>query len=127
MIVHHELLADIYLLMLGPAWADSSELALAQHLNCAVRSDKAAVWVDCRLLPTLSPTAARLLWACHWRLQRRQAQLVLCRVSVSGVQVLQQVYAEPQPQLCVVASLDEAVARLQEQVGPPTRSRSDLA
>ena len=79
MIVYHELLPQAYLLV--PAYdPTTSELPLAWQLKRAMRSGKPAVWVDCRLLHTLSATTIRLLRACHRSLQRRQAQLMLCHV-----------------------------------------------
>ncbi|GAA4502177.1 hypothetical protein GCM10023172_25170 [Hymenobacter ginsengisoli] len=79
LIAYYELLPQAYLLV--PAHdPTTSELPLAWQLRCAMRSGKRAVWVDCRLLHTLSATAIRLLHACHRRLQRQQAQLVLCHV-----------------------------------------------
>ena len=119
LIVHHELLPEIYLLVLAPDPASPSELELAHHLSCAVRSGKPAVWVDCRLVDMLSPTAARLLWACHYRLQRRGAHLVLCRVSAALAQLLNQLCTGATPDLCLVDSLYEAAARLHPQ---PTES-----
>jgi anti-anti-sigma regulatory factor len=107
MIVHHEILPDSYLLILAADHADPSELELAHHLSCAARSDKPAVWVDCRLLDTLSTTAARLL-ACHHRLRRRNAQLILCRVSERLEQALQRASTHLTPTLCLVPSLDDA-------------------
>ena len=79
LIVYHELLPQAYLLILAHD-PTTSELPLAWQLKRAMRSGKPAVWVDCRLLHTLSGTAIRLLLACHRCLQRRHAQLVLCRV-----------------------------------------------
>lgn len=111
LIVHHELLPECYLLVLAPDAAQASELELAQHLSCAVRSGKPAVWVDCRLLDTISLTAVRLLWACHHRLKRRGAELVLCRVSEPLAQALRRHYI-PTDELCVVASLDDAAQQL---------------
>jgi anti-anti-sigma regulatory factor len=108
MIVHHEILPDSYLLILAADHADPSELELAHHLSCAARSDKPAVWVDCRLLDTLSTTAARLLLACHHRLRRRNAQLILCRVSERLEQALQRASTHLTPTLCLVPSLDDA-------------------
>jgi len=90
LIVHHELLPEIYLLVLAPDPADASELELAHHLGCAARSGKPAVWVNCRLVDTMSATGAQLLWACHHRLRQRGAQLVLCRVSAALRQQLRQ-------------------------------------
>jgi hypothetical protein len=60
LIVYHELLPQAYLLGLAPDPAATSERALAQHLRHALQSGKAAVWVDCRLLTSLSPAAVRL-------------------------------------------------------------------
>lgn len=85
MIVYHEILPQAYLPI--PAHdPTTSELPLAWQLKRAMRSGKPAVWVDCRLLHTLSGTALRLLRACHRTLQRRHAQLVLCRVPAALAQ-----------------------------------------
>ena len=113
MIVHYELLPEAYLLVLAanPTPGPAPEAELAAQLRQAARSGKPAVWVDCRLLPTLSRPAARLLWACHHRLQRRRAQLVLCRVSEPLALALEQAHG-PATELCRVHSLDEAVAQL---------------
>jgi len=114
MIVYHELLPEAYLLVLAanPTPGPVPEAELAEQLRRAARSDKPAVWVDCRLLPTLSRPAARLLWACHHRLRRRHARLVLCRVSGPLAQALDQAQHYPDTELCQVLSLDEAVAQL---------------
>ncbi|TPG66353.1 STAS domain-containing protein [Hymenobacter nivis] len=120
LIVYHEIMPDSYVLVLAPDSATASEFELAHHLSCAARSGKPAVWVDCRLVNTMSPTAARLLWACHHRLQKRGAQLVLCGVSAALAQVLHQLCTGPKPDLCLVDSLDEADARLRAQ--PSQRS-----
>lgn len=113
MIVYHELLPEAYLLVLAtdPTPGPAPEAELAAQLRQAVRSGKPAVWVDCRLLPTLSRPAARLLWACHHRLRRRHARLVLCRVSAALGEALAQAHG-PAGELCQVLSLDEAVAQL---------------
>ena len=113
MIVYHELLSEAYLLVLAadPTPGPVPEAELAAQLRQAVRSGKPAVWVDCRLLPTLSRPAARLLWACHHRLRRRRARLVLCRVSGPLALALEQAHG-PAAALCQVQSLDEAVAQL---------------
>ena len=113
MIVYHELLPEAYLLVLAadPTPGPAPEAELAAQLRQAARSDKPAVWVDCRLLPTLSRPAARLLWACHHRLRRRRARLVLCRVSEPLALALEQAHG-PATELCRVHSLDEAVAQL---------------
>jgi anti-anti-sigma regulatory factor len=116
MLVYHELLAEAYLLVLAadPAPGPTPEAELATQLRRAVRSDKRAVWVDCRLLPTLSRPAARLLWACHHRLRRRQARLVLCRVSAPLAEALAAAKSGPATELNQVLSLDEAVAQLRD-------------
>jgi anti-anti-sigma regulatory factor len=115
MIVYHELLPEAYLLVLAadPKPGPVPEAELAAQLRQAVRSGKAAVWVDCRLLTTLSRPAARLLWACHHRLRRRCARLVLCRVSgpLALALALEQAHGSAAA-LCQVQSLDEAVAQL---------------
>jgi anti-anti-sigma regulatory factor len=116
MIVHHELLPDSYLLILAADPADSSEQELARHLSYAARSDKPAVWIDCRLLDVLSTEAARLLLACHHRLRRRKAQLILCRVSDCLQQTLQQVGARSVVSLCLVPTLDDAAEQTWHQL-----------
>ena len=105
MIVYHELLPQAYVLGLAPSPA--LEGALAQQLRRAERSGKAAVWVDCRLLTSLSAGAVRLLHACHHRLRQRQAQLVLCRVSGALAGTLRQASAD----LGLAPTFDEAAAR----------------
>lgn len=116
LIVHHELLPEIYLLVLAPDPATPSELELAHHLGCAARSGKPAVWVDCRLVDAMSATAARLLWVCHHRLRKRGAQLVLCRVSAPLAQQLNQhCPSGAAPDLHLVNSLDEAAAHFYAQ------------
>lgn len=114
MLVYHELLPEAYLLVLAanPTPNPAAEAELAEQLRRAARSGKPAVWVDCRLLPRLSRPAARLLWACHYRLRRRQARLVLCRVSAPLAQALEQAGPGPATELCQVSTLDEAVAQL---------------
>jgi hypothetical protein len=62
MIVYHELLPEAYLLVLAadPTPGLVPEAELAALLRQAARSGKPAVWVDCRLLPTLSRPAGAL-------------------------------------------------------------------
>ena len=79
-IAYRELLPTAYLLVLAPGPPDPREHVLAHELRQAARSGRAAVWVDCRLLPTLSCRAVRLLRAWHGRLRASHARLVLCRV-----------------------------------------------
>ena len=80
MIAFRELLPTAYLLVLAPGPPDPREQALAHELRQAAGSGRAAVWVDCRLLPTLSCRAVRLLRAWHGRLRASHTRLVLCRV-----------------------------------------------
>ena len=76
MIVCHELFPTSYLLALAPTVTSTlAETELEAHLTLAGRSSRPAVWVDCRLLDTLSATAAWLLWAGQQRLHRRHAKL----------------------------------------------------
>lgn len=109
MVICHELLPTSCLLVLAPT-TSSAETTLAAHLAQACRSGKPAVWVDCRLLTTLSSTAAWLLWACQQCLQRRRARLVLCQVAPTVEHTLQQVLAGTENQLYLVPTLDDASA-----------------
>ena len=79
-VVYHELLPESYLLILAPSRTDDSEAALAHSLHCAQRSGKAAVWIDCGMLHSLSDEAAQLLWGAHHQLEAKQAKLVLVHV-----------------------------------------------
>jgi hypothetical protein len=108
MVLYHEALPYSYLLVLAPDHANAPSADLAQHLDRACGSGKPAVWVDCRLLDTLSAKAARLLLACHQRLRRRRVRLVLCRVSERLEQTLRQAFTGPDCELCLVPSLDDA-------------------
>jgi anti-anti-sigma regulatory factor len=111
MITVHELFPTSYLLALAPAAVTATaEAELAAHLAHACRSGKPAVWVDCRLLDTLSPTAAWLLWSCQQRLHRHHSRLVLCRVSATVKHTLQQVLACTGESLLIVPTLDDAAA-----------------
>lgn len=102
LIIYNEIVLDRYLLVLAPGKA--SEASLAEHLDRACRSNTPAVWVDCRLLDTVSATTAWLLWACQQRLRRRHVRLVLCRVSRCLEDTLRQVL--PNADLHVVPTLD---------------------
>lgn len=107
MILLHAALPESYLLVLAPdnhAGALSGA-GLAHHLDRACRSGKPAVWVDCRLLDTVSATAVWLLWACQRRLRRRHAPLVLCRVSGGVEQQLRQIFQVAD--LCLTSTLDD--------------------
>ena len=121
MIVCHEMFPTSYLLALAPTPATTSvsapatapapaETELEAHLAHACRSGKPAVWVDCRLLDTLSATAAWLLWACQQRLHRRHARLVLCRVPAAVERILRRTLAGARPDLLIVPTLDDAAA-----------------
>ena len=55
LVVYHEAFSDRYLITLVPS--DTPEDAgLAAHLDRACHSSKIAVWIDCRLVRTLSTT-----------------------------------------------------------------------
>ena len=111
MIVYHQLFPTSYLLALAPTAATTlAEAELEAYLALASRSGKPAVWVDCRLLDTLSATAAWLLWACQQRLHRRHARLVLCRVSAAVERILRRTLAGTGPDLLIVPTLDDAAA-----------------
>ena len=109
MIVCHELFPTRYLLALAPT-AATTETELEAHLTLACRSGRRAVWVDCRLLDTISATAAWLLWACQQRLHRRHARLVLYRVPVAVERILQRTLAGAGAALLIVPTLDDAAA-----------------
>lgn len=108
MVVCHELLPASYLLALAPSATTADEAELAAYLARACHSGKPAVWVDCRLLDTLSATAAWLLWSCQQRLQRRHARLVLCRVSTAVEKMLRRTLAGTGANLLIVPTLEEA-------------------
>ena len=115
MIVCHELFPTSYLLALAPTTTAATATTLAEaeleaHLALACRSGRPAVWVDCRLLGTLSATAAWLLWACQQRLHRRHARLVLCQVSGAVERILRHTLPGTGPQLLIVPTLDDAAA-----------------
>ena len=111
MIVCHELFPTSYLMALAPTVTTTlAEAELEAHLALACNSGKPAVWVDCRLLDTMSTTAAWLLWACQQRLHRRHARLVLCRVSVAVERVLRRTLAGAGGNLLIVPTLDDAAA-----------------
>ena len=110
MIVFHETFPASYLLALAPTAATTGETELEAHLARACRSGKPAVWVDCRLLDTLSAKAARLLLACQRRLHRRHARLVLYRVSDAVERALRCALTGTGADLLIVATLDDAAA-----------------
>ena len=111
MIVCHELFPTSYLLALAPTAATTmTETELEAHLALACCSGRPAVWVDCRLLDTISATAAWLLWACQQRLHRRHARLVLCRVPTAVERILRRTLAGTGADLLIVPTLDDAAA-----------------
>lgn len=105
-VAYHEAFPDGYLLVLAPG--DAPDAGLAHHLDRACRSGTPAVWVDCRLLDTLSATATWLLWACQHRLQRRQVKLVFCNVSARMDRALTRIFTCAD--LCVVPTLDDVLS-----------------
>ncbi|UOR05066.1 STAS domain-containing protein [Hymenobacter aerilatus] len=109
LVICYELFPTGCLLALAPTTA-TAETTLAAHLAQACRSGKSAVWVDCRLLTTLSSTAVWLLWACQQRLRRRHARLVLCQVPATVEYTLRQILAGVENQLYIVPTLDDALA-----------------
>ncbi len=111
LIIHHELLPDTYLLVMASDPATTSERELAQYLSAAAQSGKPAVWVDCWLLTAVSPTAARLLAACHYRLQQRRAELVLCRVSAQLARMLQHYYPGSDTAWCPATAREDATTQ----------------
>ena len=110
MLIFHELFPTSYLLALAPSASPDSEAGLAAHLAQACRSGKPAVWVDCRLLDSVTPTAAWLLWACQQRLDRRHAHLILYRVSPIVEHTLRCALAGTGAHLNIVPTLDDAAA-----------------
>ncbi|TGE06196.1 STAS domain-containing protein [Hymenobacter fodinae] len=110
MIACYQLLPTSYLLALAPTAVTTAETELAAHLSHACLSGKPAVWIDCRLLETVSPTAAWLLWACQQRLHRRKARLVLCQVSGAVKRTLRHTLASTGAHLMMVPTLDDAAA-----------------
>jgi len=103
-VVYSEAFPAGYLLVL--ASGQDHDAGLAHHLDCACRSGTPAVWVDCRLLDTLSATAMWLLWACQHRLQRKQTHLVFCNVSERLDRALRRIFTCGD--LCIVPTLDDA-------------------
>jgi len=108
MVICHEILLDAYLLALAPDHTATAETELLLHLAHACRSGKPAVVVDCRLLDTVSDTAAWLLWACQQRLHRRHARMVLCQVPAAVESFLQRTLACTGTCPRMVPTLDDA-------------------
>ena len=87
LVVYHEAFSDRYLITLVPS--DIPEDAgLAAHWDLACHSRKIDVWIDCRLVKTLSTTVTQLLRTCQYHLRHREARLVLCSALADVEQVL---------------------------------------
>ena len=110
-VIYHEMLPESYLLILAPGRVGEREIALAHWLHHAQRSGRLAVWVDCSMLQSLSDEAAQLLWASHFKLQKRHAQLVLVHVPVRVTQVLLSRELGSAP--CMVPTLLDAARQAQ--------------
>lgn len=108
LIICEESLPEAYLVVLAPDSRPRPEAALARCLAQAAHSNRPAVWVDCRLLDTMSATAGRLLRHLHHCLRQRQAQLVLCHVSEALAGCLRAAGALPTAGFAVATGLDEA-------------------
>ncbi|MBF9141156.1 STAS domain-containing protein [Hymenobacter properus] len=109
-VVYHELLPESYLLILAPSHAEEPEAALAHSLHCAQRSGKAAVWVDCGMLHSLSDEAVRLLWVAHHQLEEKHAKLVLVHVPERVRRDLLKRELGPAP--CIVPTLLDAARQM---------------
>lgn len=105
-VVYHELLPHSYLLILAPGPTHKSKADLGHWLECAQRSGKPAVWVDCSMLHSLSDEAARLLWAAHYQLQEQHVQLVLVHLADAVKRTLLSQELGPVP--CIVPTLLDA-------------------
>ena len=115
LVVYHEAYSDRYLITLVPS--DIPEDAgLVAHWDRAGRSRKIDVWIDCRLVRTLSTTVTQLLRTCQYHLRHREARLVLCNASVDVEQALRQVFSLAE--LCLVTTLDAPLNHLEVGCGP---------
>lgn len=108
LIIYQALLPEAYLLVLASGGRPHAEAELARSLAQAASCNRPAVWVDCRLLDTLSATAGRLLRRLHHCLGQRQAQLVLCHVSEALAGCLRTSGAIPAAGFAIATSLDAA-------------------
>ena len=108
MVICHEVFPTGCLLALAPPATADAELAA--HLARACRSGTPAVWVDCRLLTTLSDTVVWLLWACQQRLHRRHARLIFCQVPAVVEGILRHTLAGMTDNWVIVPTLDDAAA-----------------
>ena len=116
-VVYHEVLPESYLLILAPGRTGDTvpEVALAHSLRCAERSGKAAVWVDCGMLNSLSREAAELLWASYHHLLTNQSQLVLVHVPDRVRKTL--LDRGPGMEPCIVPTLMDAARQPAVQLG----------
>ena len=115
LVVYHEAFSDRYLITLVPS--DTPEDAgLAAHLDRACHSSKIAVWIDCRLVRTLSTTVTKLLRTCQHCLRHRKAHLVLCSAPADVKQALRQSFSPTD--LCLVPTLDAPLNHLELGCGP---------
>ena len=113
--MYHEAFLDRYLITLVPS--DIPEGAgLAARWDLAHRSRKIDVWIDCRLVRTLSTTVTQLLRTCQYHLRHREARLVLCSALANVEQALQQVF--PPADLCLAPTLDAPLNHLEVGCGP---------
>ena len=113
--MYHEAFLDRYLITLVPS--DIPEDAgLAAHWDRTCRSRKIDVWIDCRLVRTLSTTVTQLLRTCQYHLRHREARLVLCSALADVEQVLRQVFSPAD--LCSVLTLDAPLNHLEVGCGP---------
>ena len=110
MVICHEVFPTGCLLALAPPTTATADAELAAHLARVCRSGTPAVWVDCRLLTTLSATAVWLLWACQQHLHRRHARLILCQVPAAVEGVLRHTLAGTTGTWVIVPTLDDAAA-----------------
>ena len=114
-VVYHEAFPNRYSITLVPS-ESPEDAGLAAHLDRACCSSKTTVWIDCRLLVTLSATAIWLLRSCQHRLRRRSAYLIMCNTSTDVEQALRQVF--PVADLCLVPTLDATVNHLEAECRP---------
>ena len=115
LVVDHEAFSDRYLITLVPS--DIPEDAgLAAHWDRACRSRKIDVWIDCRVVRTLSTTVTQLLRTCQCHLRHREARLVLCSALADVEQALRQVFSPAD--LCLIPTLDAPFNHLELGCGP---------
>ena len=115
LVVYHEAYSDRYLITLVPSDIPEDAVLVA-HWDRAGRSRKIDVWIDCRLVRTLSTTVTQLLRTCQYHMRHREAHLVLCNASVDVEQALRQVFSLAE--LCLVTTLDAPLNHLEVGCGP---------